>query len=174
MVRALFLAAIVATGFDAAANLDAAHLLGRLEADANGVSVAQLEASGLRIDVAAPVQGALIVAAFAFLIAWTSRLYRNLRPLGVRRLRFTEGWAIGGWFVPFVNLVRPKQILNDIWRGSDPARGDGDDWWGRPVPARPSCVVGRLDRVRPDAVVESAANPTISSRPTKRRRADRR
>ena len=46
----------------------------------------------------------------------------------------SEGWAIGAWFVPVFNLIRPKQILNDIWHGSDPAHGEGDDdWWRRPV-----------------------------------------
>jgi hypothetical protein len=49
----------------------------------------------------------------------------------VDRLRYTEGWAIGGWFIPFFNLVRPKQVLDDIWRGSAPA--DGDDWRRRSV-----------------------------------------
>jgi hypothetical protein len=49
----------------------------------------------------------------------------------VSGLRYTEGWAIGAWFIPLFNLVRPKQILNDIWRGSGPA--DGDDWRHRSV-----------------------------------------
>ena len=61
------------------------------------------------------------------LIAWTRRLYRNLAPLGARGLRFSEGWAVGAWFVPLLNLVRPKQILNDIWRASEP--GTGSDGW---------------------------------------------
>jgi hypothetical protein len=33
-----------------------------------------------------------------------------------------QGWALGGWFVPIVNLFRPKQIADDIWRASDPMR----------------------------------------------------
>ncbi len=77
------------------------------------------------------LQVGLMTVAFGFLIAWTSRLYRNLSALGVGRLRYTEGWAIGAWFIPFFNLVRPKQILNDIWRGSGPA--DGEHWRDRAV-----------------------------------------
>lgn len=54
------------------------------------------------------------------LIVFTRRVYRNLLPLGARTLRFKPGWAVGGWFVPFLQAVRPKSILNDAWRGSDP------------------------------------------------------
>jgi hypothetical protein len=35
-------------------------------------------------------------------------------------MRWSAGWAIGAWFVPVLSLVRPKAILNDIWRASDP------------------------------------------------------
>jgi hypothetical protein len=37
------------------------------------------------------------------------------RPCASRR-----GGPIGGWFVPILSLWRPKQIADDIWRGSDP------------------------------------------------------
>jgi hypothetical protein len=49
------------------------------------------------------------------------RAYRNLPALGAESPRFSSGWAVGAWFVPFLNLVRPKQIMDDIWRASDPA-----------------------------------------------------
>jgi hypothetical protein len=46
--------------------------------------------------------------------------YRNAGALGADGLRFSSGWAIGSWFVPILNLFRPKQIANDIWRASAP------------------------------------------------------
>ena len=64
---------------------------------------------------------------------WTRRLYGNLRPLGTKDLRFDEGWALRGWFVPFLNLVRPKQIVDDIWRASDPMRRPTEAWDERPL-----------------------------------------
>ena len=131
VVRVLLVAAIVATGFDAAANVDAAHLVGLLEADTNAVSLAEIDASDLRTGMAGLLQVGLMTVAFGFLIAWTSRLYRNLGALGVGPLRYAEGWAIGAWFIPFFNLVRPKQILDDLWRGSGPA--DGEHWRDRAV-----------------------------------------
>jgi hypothetical protein len=64
---------------------------------------------------------------------WTRRLYGNLRALGAQDLRFGEGWALGGWFVPFLNLVRPKQIVDDVWRASDPMRRPEEAWDQRPL-----------------------------------------
>jgi Protein kinase domain/Domain of unknown function (DUF4328) len=78
----------------------------------------------------------LLVTAVLFLL-WFRRAYRNLEALGARGLRFAGGWAIGAWFVPILSLVRPKQLLNDIWRASDPDLPvDNDGSWGRkPVPS---------------------------------------
>ena len=60
------------------------------------------------------------LCAIAFII-WFRRSYRNLGPLGASWLRFKPGWAVGTWFVPFLNTIRAKEIANDIWRVSDPA-----------------------------------------------------
>ncbi|MFC7512377.1 DUF4328 domain-containing protein [Streptomyces thermocarboxydus] len=32
--------------------------------------------------------------------------------------RRTPGWAIGGWFVPFANLVIPRGIAMDVLRAA--------------------------------------------------------
>jgi hypothetical protein len=77
--------------------------------------------------------GVFVAAAIVFL-AWFSRAYRNLERLGVPGLRYTPGWAVGAWFVPILNVFRPKQVANDIWRASDPQlarRSEG--WHGREV-----------------------------------------
>jgi hypothetical protein len=55
--------------------------------------------------------------------AWLFRAYGNLRRLGVWQLRYDPAWAVGAWFIPLFNLVRPKQIVNDVWRGSVPEPG---------------------------------------------------
>jgi hypothetical protein len=73
-----------------------------------------------------------LVASLAFL-PWFHRAYRNVERAG-GRLRFTTGWAIGAWFVPILNLWRPKQIANDIWRSSQLDRGlASENWHSRPV-----------------------------------------
>jgi hypothetical protein len=67
-----------------------------------------------------------IVTAIFFVI-WFYRAHANLHPLGARRLTYTSGWAAGCWFVPLLNLFRPVQIAQEIWRNSDPNVGDGRD-----------------------------------------------
>ena len=52
-------------------------------------------------------------------VVWFHRAYWNLPRVGIARLRYGTGWAVGAWFVPILNLFRPKGIADDIWRGSD-------------------------------------------------------
>jgi hypothetical protein len=65
-------------------------------------------------------QIAVFLATAVLFISWFRRAYTNVGRLGVDGLRYGSGWAVGAWFVPFLNFVRPKAIANDIWRGSDP------------------------------------------------------
>jgi len=60
-----------------------------------------------------------VVTAIVFVV-WFYRVHANLKPLGAGDLTYTSGWAAGCWFVPFLNLVRPLQIAQEIWRHSDP------------------------------------------------------
>lgn len=67
------------------------------------------------------VDGVLVLVTAIIWIIWFRAAYRNLQTFGVRFLRFKPGWAVGGWFVPILSLIRPKEIANDIWRASDPS-----------------------------------------------------
>jgi len=71
--------------------------------------------------------GVLIVTAIFFLI-WIYRAYKNLAALGAKNLKYSPGWAVGGWFVPFLNLVRPVQVVTEIWKASDPKVVDSASW----------------------------------------------
>jgi Domain of unknown function (DUF4328) len=51
-------------------------------------------------------------------LAWFFRAYRNLVRAGIHDLRYGPGWALGAWFIPIFNLFRPKQIANDLWKGT--------------------------------------------------------
>jgi Domain of unknown function (DUF4328)/Protein of unknown function (DUF2510) len=96
-------------------------LLGRIVADPGSVSTAEAEASDQRQALIALVDLLLWLGTAVVFIVWFRRAYRNLPALGVEAPRFSSGWAVGAWFVPFLNLVRPKQIMDDIWQASDPA-----------------------------------------------------
>jgi len=49
---------------------------------------------------------------------WMHRSYQNLHELGVRGLRYSPAWAAGAFFVPILNLFRPCQIAQEMWRAS--------------------------------------------------------
>lgn len=58
-----------------------------------------------------------LILCIVFFIMWFRRAYANLHRLGNPEsvLSFSEGWASGAWFVPFLNLVRPYHIMKEIW-----------------------------------------------------------
>ena len=99
--------------------------------DGENVPVSDLDSNDDRQTIVSLVIGVAFVAAIVFFIRWFHAAYKNLPALGQPNLRFKPGWAIGASFVPFLNLWRPKQIANDIWRGSEtaaPAYNNGDAW----------------------------------------------
>jgi hypothetical protein len=73
--------------------------------------------------------GALIACAIVF-IRWLRAAYRNVDVVAPGLRRYGHGWAIGAWFVPFLNLWRPKQIVNDVWRaGGSRGASESLPWW---------------------------------------------
>lgn len=59
----------------------------------------------------------LIISAVTF-IQWFRRAYYNLH-LKINYLSYDEGWAAGSWFVPFINLFRPYQIMKEIYKETE-------------------------------------------------------
>lgn len=60
---------------------------------------------------------ALIASAVTF-IMWFRRAYYNLR-IKTGRTEYTDGWAAGGWFVPFLNLYIPYKIMKELFVKTD-------------------------------------------------------
>ena len=46
--------------------------------------------------------------------------YSNLLSFGTDGLLSTPGMAVAVWFMPLVSFFRPCQVVNEIWRASDP------------------------------------------------------
>lgn len=87
-----------------------------------GASVAPTQSAGavrLAEVVNAIEQFVIIMTAIPFLI-WFHRCYRNLAWLYVEGIKYSTRWAIGGWFIPIVNLIRPYQVAREIWDASNP------------------------------------------------------
>jgi uncharacterized protein DUF4328 len=76
-----------------------------------------------------PIQGIVgllqsglgIVTGIAFL-KWIYRAYKNIQGFGAQGLRFSPGWAVGYYFIPILSLIRPVQVMSEIWRASDDPR----------------------------------------------------
>ena len=78
-------------------------------------SEAQLyDTVGLWLSVAGIV---LFVLTAVLFITWLFRAHRSDRMYPAQ-LRHASGWAIGGWFVPILNLWRPPQMVLDVRRGA--------------------------------------------------------
>lgn len=69
----------------------------------------------------------LMLVTGVLFIVWLHTAHRSSATDPTQHRR-RSGWAIGGWFVPFVNLWFPFQCVGDLRRG---ARGDVrlPSWW---------------------------------------------
>jgi hypothetical protein len=82
-----------------------------------------------------PVQGIVgllqsglgLVTGFTFL-KWVYRAYKNIQGFGAEELRYSPTWAVAYYFMPILGLIRPVQVMNEIWRASEDPR----DWRQRP------------------------------------------
>jgi hypothetical protein len=74
-------------------------------------------------------------AASVVMIVWMYRAYRASMRRGAIGTSWSPGWAIGGWLLPFANLVIPKLVVNEIDRVTGPRLAEpvGDRWRGQPL-----------------------------------------
>jgi hypothetical protein len=98
------------------------------QADAHANDVQQRAIGLLQIAV-------LVITGIVFL-RWIFRANANARQLGAAGMRFTPGWSIGWYFIPFANLWKPYQAMKEIWlasaapaRWQDYPRGAILPWW---------------------------------------------
>ena len=118
--------------------------LGPENADVSEMPGGNFQAIVLLLDGTVSFFGLIVLLATAVVfLFWQHRVYKNLPALGVPRPEFSSGWVVGSWFVPFLNLVRPYEIMKYIRDKSDPETvklgfGDYDTggnstlkaWWG--------------------------------------------
>lgn len=68
---------------------------------------------------------AYLISGVVFLI-WLYRARRNVLAVGSRGQRYSSPWAIGLFFVPFLNLYYSYDIVTDLWKQSNPDAGLSD------------------------------------------------
>lgn len=134
VLLALLALCIVTDVVSTFAELDLLSVLDRLEAGED-VSFERVEDADVFSGMALLAQIGVAVAASAAFIVWLHRARGALDSIGAPGQRYGRGWTIGAWFIPLVNLVLPKKIMNDVWRGASPA-GEADPrvsslvhWW---------------------------------------------
>jgi hypothetical protein len=100
------------------------------------IGIVEAEANDRREQLIAILNGVLFVANAILFILWFRRAYFNLHQIPGATPTHSEGWAAGAWFVPLLNLVRPYQIGNEIFRQSKEQAGESDNnntlpgmWW---------------------------------------------
>ncbi|WP_159068634.1 DUF4328 domain-containing protein [Neisseria wadsworthii] len=63
---------------------------------------------------------------------WLYRAAANARALGAE-MSIKPGWAVGGFFIPFLNLVMPYQATKEIWlhaaQDRKPSAIPVNTWW---------------------------------------------
>lgn len=73
-----------------------------------------------------------IILAIIFL-RWIYRMNKNLGALSGQPMRFTPGWSVGWYFIPFACLFKPYQAMKEIWQKSHKNRSDTSSilglWW---------------------------------------------
>lgn len=89
-------------------------LLARV-ADGEIVSTEAATANDSRQQLIAIVIVIAYIVSITTFIMWFRRAYYNLHQRA-EVLSYTEGWAAGAWFVPFVNLVRPYKIMTELYQ----------------------------------------------------------
>jgi hypothetical protein len=96
-----------------------------------GEAIGEAEATSNddRQRIFALVQLALGIAAAVVFIRWLYAAYGNVRVVAPAERRYSAGWAIGSWFVPIMNLFRPKQMVNDVWRAGGKDVQDAEPGW---------------------------------------------
>jgi hypothetical protein len=91
------------------------------------VSDAEANANDLRQGVIGSLQLLVTLATAGVFLTWFYRAYKNLSRVGVRGLKYSPGWAVGGFFVPLLNLERPYEMMRELWfRSYPPALGESD------------------------------------------------
>lgn len=109
--------------------------------DGNFASQAEMmqvaEASDTRQAIVGTFQFLIYIVSGIWILRWIYVACSNARSLAAGPVKFSPGWSVGWYFIPFLNLWKPYQAMKEIWRVSaNPGNPDiGDDsgllslWW---------------------------------------------
>ena len=85
--------------------------------DRSTISVSEARSSDSWALAIGGLTALLMLATLVLFIIWLYQAHAS-RAMNRDYMEHRSGWAIGGWFVPFLNWVRPCQMVQDVRRGS--------------------------------------------------------
>jgi hypothetical protein len=116
-VVALLVTQILLLGAEALALLNRIRLVERVR-EGHFVTTAEVEQADNLVVASVVVWLVLFAVTGIVWCVWQHRAQRNAIELTYGKLEFTPGWAVGWWFVPFANLVKPFQTVRELWKAS--------------------------------------------------------
>jgi hypothetical protein len=100
------------------------------------LATAAAEANDQRQKVIGLFQAGVAITTIILFAMWIYRANFNARSLGAQNMKFTPGWSVGYYFIPFLNLWRPYQAMKEIWKASkNPTSWESEErgailpWW---------------------------------------------
>ena len=88
------------------------------------------------------IRAASELFAWIALVVWMYQAYANLGSFQAGGLKSTPTGAVVSWFIPFLSIYRPWQVMTEIWQASDPSV--------------------RIDPLRPTAWQMSMTSPMVT------------
>ncbi|MDO8683352.1 MAG: DUF4328 domain-containing protein [Armatimonadota bacterium] len=120
----LFVVMIIVNLLAICADYGQINLLSRAISGAT-VTMAEAQMNDAFMAVTSLLTSLLFFTIGIIFLMWIYRVHKNLSALGACDLKFTSGWAVGYFFVPFYSFFRPCQIVTEIWKASDPTANEG-------------------------------------------------
>ncbi|MGW0838306.1 DUF4328 domain-containing protein [Streptomyces prunicolor] len=112
---------IAADLFAVYADLDLYDVTGDLmDGAAGGAVTRRLDDAETLNSVAGGIQSGALVACAIVYLCWFVRVRANAGVFDPGEQSMKPWWAVGGWFVPFVNLWYPRRVTLEIWDASRP------------------------------------------------------
>ena len=108
-----------------------------LRAVEGNITIDDANSNDLRQRIVGTLELLVHILVIVYFIMWFRRAYFNLHSLGFY-LRYTEGWAAGAWFVPFMNLHAPFKIMKEIWDNTQLRAQQGSE----DIVLKPSTLLG--------------------------------
>ena len=109
------------------------------------ITTEEADSNDQRVLIVEIIHVGIILIASVMVLVWKYKANENCHGFGAHEMRFTPGWAVGWNFVPFMNLFRPYQVMQEIWKvSSDPVKWQSQtggtiiQWWWA------TCVISML------------------------------